>query len=294
MSLSHDINKVMLATTIFQISILRKDFEQRLVVEESNKAKKWRAQEQKYLGQLQNFERQLKRHTHESEQREMKLTIKLDQKTAELKGVTDNAVERQQEFDAVHEQLRQERDDLKLERDTWKVEYNKVLAMHEERKEKRKVEMEKVKEEMDLWKAKCATFDDHVREMDMEAHKKKQEYELAVSKNHQLSSQVQEAARQLNAEKQERGQLTAKLTALNHQLMLERETWLADKSNMEHAVADLSEQVQSLQRTQTQADILRGRLQKERESVQQLDRELQSSRELLRSKDEEHKSNVRL
>ena len=80
--------------------------------------------------------------THESEQREMRLAIKLDQKADELKRVTENAVERQREFDAIYEQLRQERDDLKLERDTWNVEYNKVLAMHEKKTEKHRVEME--------------------------------------------------------------------------------------------------------------------------------------------------------
>ena len=85
------------------------------------------------------MDHQLKRLTHQSEQTELRLTIKFEQKVEELKGVTDNAVERQREFDAMYEQLRQERDGLKLERDrykeerdTWKEEYSRTLRVYEE------------------------------------------------------------------------------------------------------------------------------------------------------------------
>ena len=240
------------ATTLFQIAILRKDFEQRLKVDESNKAKKWRSQEQRYREQLQNFDRQLKqltreseqrvKHlTHEADQRVVKLTIKLDQKVDELKSVTDNAIERQREFDAICDQLRQERDNVqterdryKDERDTWCAEYNKGLTTYEEKRTQHKVEVDKINEEMDLWKVKYSTLEDHVRETEL---KNKKDCELAAS---QLSNQLQEIAHQLNTEKHEKGQLAAKLTALDHQYRLERETWLTDKSNMDRAISSMT------------------------------------------------------
>ena len=299
------------AKTIFQITILRKDFEEILKVDESNKPKKWRAQEQRYHEQLQNFDRQLKQLKHDSEQkvkhltheadlRVVKLTIKLYQKVDELKRVTGSAVERQREFDALCDQLRHEQDSVqterdryKDERDTWCMEYNKGLTMYEEKMKQHKAEVDKINEELDLWKTKCATFDDHVREMEVEARKKEKECELTASSNRQLKSQLQEVAHQLNTEKEEKKELSANLAALDHQLRLKRDRWLTDKSNMERVIADMSKQMQELQQVHGQADILRGRGQGEWKKVQQLERELQSSQELLQKLEEEHKSDVR-
>ena len=251
------------------------------MVDESNQAKKWRAQEQSYCEHLQNFDRQLQQLTRESEQREMRLTIKLKQKVKELQRVTDNAIERQREFDAICDQLRQERDNMqterdryKDERDTWCTEYNKDFTEYEEKRKQHIAEVDKINEEMDLWKAKYSILEDHVRETEL---KNKRDCELAAS---QLSNQLQEIAHQLNTEKQEKGQLLAKLAALNHQYSLESETWLTDKSNMDHAISNMTQQVQELQRI---SEILRGRLQTEQMKVQQLERELQSSQELLQS-----------
>ena len=281
-------------------------------MDESNKAKKWRTQEQRYREQLQNFDHQLKQLKHDSEQRvegltyefeerELRMTIKLDQKVDELKSVTDNAIERQREFDAICDQLRQERDNVqterdryKDERDTWCTEYNKGLTTYEEKRTQHKAEVDKINEEMDLWKAKCATSYDHVREMEAEALKKEKECELTASSNRQLSSRLQELGRQLNAEKQEKEKLSAKLNALDHQYWLERETWLTDKSNMDRAISSMTQEVQELQRAQSQIEIMRGQLIGERKKVQQLERELQSSQELLQKIEEEHKSDVSL
>ena len=130
--------------------------------------------------------------------------------------------------------------------------------------------------------------------MEGEALKKEKVCELAASSNRQLNNQLQEIACQLNAEKQEKGQLSARLTALDRQYRTEVEKWQADKSNMDRAIASMSQQVQELQVVQNQADILRGWLQGERKKVLQLDRELQSSQELLQKIEEEHKSDVRL
>ena len=66
-----------------------------------------------------------------------------------------------------------------------------------------------------------------------------------------------------------------------------------DKSNMDRAIRSMTQQVQELLRAQSQADILRDRVQKERKKVQQFERELQSSQELLRKMEEEHKSEVK-
>ena len=234
---------------------------------------------------------QLKRLTHESEQTELRSTIKIEQKVEELKRVTDNAVERQREFDAICEQLRQEQDGLKMERDrykderdTWKEEYSRTLRVYEEKKNQ--------PEAMDAWKVKCSTLEDGMHQMEAKALKKEKECELTASSTRQLSSQVQELARQLNTEKQEKEKLSAKLNALDHQYRLERETWLTDKSNMDRAISNMTQQVQELQRLQSHTDILRGRVQGERKRVQQLERELQSSQELLQKMEEEHKSEV--
>ena len=233
------------------------------MTESKSKANQWRVQQQQYKEDFGKLDRQLKHLTHESEQRELKLTIKLDQKVAELKRVMGTAFERQQEFVAMQDQMRQERDYLKMERDTWKVEFNKVLTIHEEKKEKHQVEIENIKEEMDLWKAKCSTFDDHVRQMESEALKKERECELAVSNNCQLNDQLQEITRQFNMERQEKGQLSAKLTAFDHQYRLERETWLTDKSNMDRAISDMTVQMQELQLSQRQTHIMRDQLERD-------------------------------
>ena len=121
----------------------------------------------------------MKDFTHKFEQRELRLTFKLDQKVKELQIVTDSAIERQCEFDALCDQLRQDRDNVqterdryKDERDTWCTEYNKGLTMYEEKRTQHKAEVDKINEEMDLWKVKCATYDDYVCEMEAEALKK--------------------------------------------------------------------------------------------------------------------------
>ena len=179
--------------------------------------------------------------------------MKLEQKEDELKRVMDemkrvmdNAVERQHEFDAICEQLRQElgevktdrdryqeerdryrkeRDHHKDERDTWKDEYQAVVHIHEEKKQEHETELS-------VWKAKHSSLENHVCQMEGEALQKEKACELAASSNRQLNNQLQEIARQLNAEKQEKGQLAARLTALDRQYGSEVEKWQVDKSNV--------------------------------------------------------------
>ena len=183
--------------------MVTEDYEQ-TVAEGKSKANQWRVQHQQYEEDFRILDRQFNHLTHESQQRELRLTLKLDQKVVELQNINDNAVERQLEFDAICEQLRQELDEVKTdrdryqeerdhykdERDTWKEEYNMVLHIHEKRKEEHK----------------------------------------------------------------------AKITELDHQYSVERETWLADKSNMDRII---TEQVQQLQLAQRQTDIVRDQLEQD-------------------------------
>ena len=285
--------------------MVTEDYKQ-TVAECKGKANQWRVQQQQYEEDFGKLDRRFKHLTHESQQREMRLTLKLEEKVDELKRVMGNAVERQREFDAVSEQLGQELDEVKTDRDryqeerdryrkerdhhkdvsdTWKDEYQTVLHVHEEKKQEHETELS-------VWKVKHSTLENHVRQMEGEALQKEKACELAASSNRQLNNQLQEIARQLNAEKQEKGQLSARLTALDRQYRSEAEKWQADKNNMDCAITDMSKQVQELQRIQSQADILKGRVQTERKKVQQLERELQSSQELLRKIEEDHKSDV--
>ena len=294
--------------------MVTEDYKQ-TVAECKGKANQWRVQQQQYEEDFGKLDRRFKHLTHESLQREMRLTLKFEEKEDELKRVMDelkrvmdNAVERQREFDAISEQLRQElgevktdrdryqeerdcyrkeRDHHKDERDTWKDEYQMVMHIHKEKKQEHEIEI-------NVWRIKHSTLENHVRQMEGEALQKEKACELAVSSTRQLNNQLQKIARQLNAEKQEKGQLAARLSALEHQYRSEAEKWQADKNNMDRAITDMSKQVQELQRIQSQADILKGRVQVERKKVQQLERELQSSQELLQKIEVEHKSEVRL
>lgn len=274
--------------------MVAEDYKQ-TVAECKGKANQWRAQQQQYEEDFGKLDRQFKQLTHESQQREMRLT--------------ELAFELQHEFDAISEQLRQELGEVKMdrdhyqeerdryrkerdhhidERDTWKAEYQTVLDIHQGKKQEHETEV-------NVWKVKYSTLEDHVRQMEGEALKKAKECELAASGNRQLNSQLQqlgsqlqEMARQLNAEKQEKGQLSARLAAYRS----EAEKWQADKSNMDRAIANMSQQVQELQLARNQTEIMRGRFITERKKVQQLERELQSSQELLQRIEEDHKSDV--
>ena len=260
------------------------------MAESKSKANQWRVKQQQSEEDFGKLDRRYKHLAHESQQRELRLTLKLEQKVDELKTVTENVSQHQREFDTICEQLKQElcdaktdrdryqeeRDRYKDERDALKEEYNMVVRVHEEKKQEHAYEAE-----VGVWKVKYSSLEDALRKEKM--------CELTASSNRQLNSQLQEIARQLNAEKQEKGQLSARLTALQRQYRTEAEKWLTDKSNMDRVITDMTQQVQELQRVQSQTEILRHHLQEEK---QQLERELQSSQELLQKLQEEHKSNV--
>ena len=180
------------------------------MAESKSKANQWRVQQQQYEEDFGKLDHQFKHLAHESQQREMRLTLKLEQKVDELKTVTENVSQHQREFDTICEQLKQElcnaktdrdryqeeRDRYKDERDALKEEYNMVVRFHEEKKQEHEAEV-------GVWKVKYSILEDALRKEKM--------CELTASSNCQLNSQLQEIARQLNAEKQEKGEFSARL-----------------------------------------------------------------------------------
>ena len=155
----------------------------------SEKFGKWRVREQELMEQLQygesrlreqshrmganerkyqeDLKQKLKLLTHQSEQRELQLTAKLEQTgklqqeldaqcdhlRAELDGVRmewkaefelrqEQEEEHQEIVQALQEQIDEESDRLKEERDTMRTEWNKVVIIYEEQKHKYQAELE--------------------------------------------------------------------------------------------------------------------------------------------------------
>ena len=268
---------------------------------------------------MKQMDNKLKCLTHESEQRELQLIAKLEQTgklqqeldaqcdhlRVELDGVRmewkeefelrqKQEKEHQEIVEALEQQMDEESDRLKEERDVMKAEWNKVADMYEEQKRKHQAELKTLQgeyqhqlshaegqlESMEEQLQHLRGEQQHVEEH-LVSQKLKQEKFLGSMK-HEFEIKLHEIGYEKDA-------LASKLGALEQLRKHDYAQSMADRRELEEAVADaarLSDEVmaleQQLKHHKAQADSFKAKLQEKMRHFEQLSKE----------REEEHREEV--
>ena len=319
---------------------MKQDFEEErkerenMISKQSEKFGKWRVREQELIEQLQHSEsrlreqtnqvsvneriyqeglkqmdNKLKLRTHESEQRELQLTVKLeqtgklqqeldaqcDQLRVELDGVRmewkaefelrqKQEKEHQEIVQALQQQMNEENALLKEERDIIKAEWNNVANMYEDQKRKYQAELETLQVEYQHRQShaesqlrgmeeqlQCLQSENqHVKERSIT-----EKLKLQASMKHEFENKLHEITQRFSSEKDA---LTSKLGALEQQRKHDYAEWMVDRRSLESAIGDtsrLSDEVMTLEQ----------QLKHEKARIRHLE-------QLSKKKEEEHKEEV--
>lgn len=257
-----------------------------------------KAKEQKYQEDLHKLDCQLRNLTHESEQKEIKLNIKLDEKTTELKTVAENARACQRELDEQREQLKQERENFEMEherykeeRDILRSEFNHIhvaqMTKHTAEIDSLQEEQDELQDTVDFLTMKCSGLEDHLRQIEEDALTKEQQYKSTASKCQQLENQLKEKIWEKEA-------LSLKFAALNTQYQHEHIEWQTDQEQWQRAINMHSEQEKTIQHLQNQIEIYKGKFWREWKKTTQLQRDLLQAQKLLQDEEVEHTARVRI
>ena len=138
---------------------------------------KWKVQEQQYQEDLQSLELRIKHLKHESDQREMKLTIKLEEKTKETIEWCDR--------------LRTERNRYKDEREGLAAELNRVATLYENQKHKHAKELNALVIENQLIESKRDDMREYARKKVVEQIFSQQQLTQCQEQVHQLKLDIQ-------------------------------------------------------------------------------------------------------
>lgn len=251
----------------------------------------WKDREQDYKDEIDLLKSSLSFLTHQSDQREVQLTAKLDSNIARAQRMEQNFVKLQEETDMQCGELRDERD-------LAKVEFQRVVEANGDQKIKHKKELEKAmssrSEEVDTLEGQLLSLQEHVKRMEGEKHKNEK---LTAQMKRDLENQLREVC-QRSAQEIER--LKSRLGAQDQQRKHDMLDWQRDRHSLEGAIADtarLSDELISLKQQlthfRTQAEGYKTKFQEERTRIRQLEHDMQLTQEILKKKEQEHKDEVR-
>ena len=236
--------------------------------------------EQDYKDEIHHLKSSLNHLTHESGQRELQLTAKLE-----------HSIKHAREMEQSFVKLQGECSDARDERNLAKNEMQRVLQANEDQKIKHSKELEKAmssrSEEMNTLEGQLLSLQDHAKQLDME--KRKNEKQAAQTKR-EFENQLHEVRQRSGSEIEH---LKSKLGALDQQRKHEMADWQRDRNRLDEAIADtakLSDELlslnQQLKHFRTQAEGYKAKFQEEKSKVQ-------LTQEMLMRKEQEHKDEVR-
>jgi chromosome segregation ATPase len=222
------------------------------------------ADERKYQEDVNALQGELKHVTHEFEQRELQLTVKLE------KQITQ-AVKLQKEVDEQLDRLREERDVMKMEWNSVTERYGVVKVKKEALQSEHEhlqahvrdmdAHLHNMEEQFQMLQVDKQILEDRVRQLEDEKLKNEKIHELTASMKRDLENQLREVT-------EEKDQLKSKLGAMEQQKKHDYSAWMTDKQSLERTIADtsrLSDEVitleQQLKHVKSQADSSKAKLQ---------------------------------
>ena len=220
--------------------------------------------EQDYKDEIHHLKSSLNHLTHESGQRELQLTAKLE-----------HNIKCAREMEQSFVKLLGECSDARDERNLAKNAMQRVLRVNEDQKIKHSKELEKAmssrSEEMNTFKGQLLSLQDHAKQLDMENHKNEKQ---AAQTKRELENQLREVHQRSGSEIEH---LKSKLGALDQQRKHDMVDWQRDRNILDEAIADtaklsdeLLSQNQQLTHFRTQAEGYKAKFQEERSNCQSL------------------------
>ena len=250
---------------------------------------KYREQVQKMNASEQLFQEELKRqkhHLHELQQREFQLTAKLDDQRA-------HAAKHQQEMDEQLDRLREEGGIIRAQ-------WNDMTTRYGEEKDKN-IALQKENKHLQVH---FTDLQAHTKDLETHLQNLEEQYQLLQGENRSMEAQLEDdklkneklheltAAMKRDLENklhesiQQKDHLASRLGAQEQQRKHDYALWMADRQELEGAIADtarLSDEGmalnQQLKHIRTQADSFKAKLQEEKSMSKQ--------------REEEHRAEVR-
>ena len=204
--------------------------------------------EQDYKDEIHYLKSSLDHLTHESGQRELQLTARLEHSIKRAREMEQNFAKLQEETDMQCSELRDERDLAKRE-------FQRVVLANEDQKMKHAQELKEAmssqNEVLDTLKGQLLSMQEHVKQMQDEKHKNEKQITQA---KRELEYQLREIHQRSGSEIEH---LKSKLGTLDQQRKRDLANWQRDRNSLDGAIADtakLSDELLSLNQQLIQAE----------------------------------------